>query len=801
MLPKQWSTLTRLYYLSISLLGWGLLCSALLNLTALPPRPSLVFLPVALVVASRLYVQLPNLDGRISPITLLVIYTSLTEGLELAIVLTALEGIVTSITQSRDRLQRVIFNAGVLPLALVVANSIVNVLISPDLTPNQFLLQRAMLYATLFYLINMGLVLGMMVLVAGQRALQAARAALLWSWAEYLVGGLGAALFAYFKDERHLTVVMAVGAIFLTAHTLRHYFRVLRDKEKALTENAQLLQDRSTLLDELEKAHKASLETLALVIEAKDPTTHGHVNRVQAVAVAMGRCLKLDEKKLNDLSMAALLHDVGKLAIPEYILFQTQKQTAEEVDRYRTHASIGADILQAGRMEDLVPLVRHHHERFDGTGYPDRLSGTVIPEGARILAIADTYDKLRHPRSGEGLSHAEAMLSLESEQGSAFDPSLVRIFLLNGDEMQRAFEAPEAIESALPQEPEHPAQATLLQDLQSSHAEAMRLHALGQRLHTLSQRLLETLDPYEMMKTTARAVEEQVGHDALLFLIHDEKHDRLVNAFTQGTVTDGQLQDVLQRLGRHGLNQSGFFTLFERPHGDGNNTGAVHQAFNAFAFPPEVLRGALVLFHHHPIFIDEEQRRNLGQTLETAAPFLAKARAYERVQRESTLDELTGLQNARALRALAPPRLLSASKEGAPACVVMMDLNGFKEVNDTLGHHAGDVLLIEVARIMQRHALPQEILARNGGDEFVMVLTQVEPSSLQERLDGIHRDACAIWPMKRERGGIGTSCGVAWLKEDGETLQELLHAADVKMYEDKRRKKGFRTSELAKMAE
>lgn len=805
MLPKQWSTATRFYYLSISLLGWGLVCSALLNVLAVPPRQALLVLPVALVLASRLYIQLPNLDGRISPITLLVLYTSLTEGLELAVLLTALEGIMTSLAQSQERTQRLFFNGSVLPLALVVANSIVAVLIGSDLPSTEALLQRSVLFATVFYLINMGLVLGMMVLVAGQRALQAARAALLWSWAEYLAGGLGAAFFVYAREysqeEHHLTALLALFAIYLTASALQHYFKALRDKEKALTEkeealsrNTELLAEKSDLLGKLEEAHEASLETLALVIEAKDPTTHGHVKRVQAVTLAMGRCLKLGEHELDTLSMAALLHDVGKLAIPEYILFQTQKQTAEELARYRTHANIGADILRAGRMDDLVPLVRHHHERFDGTGYPTQLSGIQIPMGARILAIADTYDKLRNPRSGEGLSHAEAMLSLESEQGTAFDPALVRLFLLNGEQMRRAFEDPNAVSSELPKELERPTQASLLQDLQSSHAEAMRLHAL-------SQRLLDTLDPYEMMKATARAVEELVPADALLFLIYDERHDRLVNAFTQGSVAEAQLQDVLQRLNRHGLNQAGFFTLFERPQSETGPSLVLHQSFNAVSFPADTLRGALVLFHRHPVFIDEAQRRNLSQTLDTTAPFLAKARAYERVQRESTLDELTGLQNARALRALAPPRLLNAAKEGALACVVMMDLNGFKDVNDTLGHHAGDVLLVEVARIMQRHALPQEILARNGGDEFVMVITQVEPTALQERLDAIHRDACAIWPMKRENGGIGTSCGVAWLKSDGETLPELLHAADVKMYEDKRRKKGFRITELAKLAE
>ena len=153
-------------------------------------------------------------------------------------------------------------------------------------------------------------------------------------------------------------------------------------------------------LGELNKLHLSTIETLAMAVDAKDQVTHGHIRRVQRYALGLSEFLGInDERLLKAVEAAALLHDMGKLAIPEYILNKPGKLTPAEFDKMKLHAALGADILSAIQFPyPVVPIVRHHHENWDGTGYPDKLRGTEIPLGARILSVVDCYDALTSDR-------------------------------------------------------------------------------------------------------------------------------------------------------------------------------------------------------------------------------------------------------------------------------------------------------------------------------------------------------------------------------------------------------------------
>src|SRR5439155_22505786 len=144
----------------------------------------------------------------------------------------------------------------------------------------------------------------------------------------------------------------------------------------------------------------ATIETLAHAIDAKDQVTHGHIRRVQRSAVALARGVGLtDEGQLKAIEAAALLHDIGKLAVPEHILSKPSSLTPAEFDKMKRHANIGADILATVNFPfPIVPIVRHHHENWDGTGYPDSLRGDAIPLGARILSVVDCFDAITSDR-------------------------------------------------------------------------------------------------------------------------------------------------------------------------------------------------------------------------------------------------------------------------------------------------------------------------------------------------------------------------------------------------------------------
>jgi putative two-component system response regulator len=185
------------------------------------------------------------------------------------------------------------------------------------------------------------------------------------------------------------------------------------------------------LLDQLERAESV-ITALALTIEARDPYTGGHCERLARYATALGRALGVDGALLKALRLGGFLHDLGKIAIPDRILLKPGPLDPEERAVMQTHAAIGADLVRDMRtLDDVRPLIRHHHERYDGSGYPDGLRGEGIPLGARILAIVDVYDALRTARPYKAaMSHAQAVAILQRETAAgAWDPQLVSAFI------------------------------------------------------------------------------------------------------------------------------------------------------------------------------------------------------------------------------------------------------------------------------------------------------------------------------------------------------------------------------------
>jgi diguanylate cyclase (GGDEF)-like protein len=182
---------------------------------------------------------------------------------------------------------------------------------------------------------------------------------------------------------------------------------------------------------ELSEMHLATVEALAMAIEAKDATAGSHVRRVQFYATELGRALALHEDLIEGVRIAALLHDVGKLGVPDHLLAKSGPLTPEEFARVCRYPEIGAEIVSGVPFPyPVAPFIRHHHERWDGTGYPDMIAGDLIPLGARIIAIAERFDALRSERPYRPpLSPAEAIAHIRHEAGTSLDPHLVAKFI------------------------------------------------------------------------------------------------------------------------------------------------------------------------------------------------------------------------------------------------------------------------------------------------------------------------------------------------------------------------------------
>src|SRR5213078_4794372 len=237
-----------------------------------------------------------------------------------------------------------------------------------------------------------------------------------WSFPYYLVGAAFAGMLGWFNRAFGWeTSLLIVPVIYLIYRSYRLYLGKLEDEKRHVEEMANL--------------HLRTIEALALAIEAKDHTTHDHLQRVRVYAIEVAKELAVSPGEMEALHAAALLHDIGKLAVPEHIISKPGRLTPEEFDKMKIHPTVGAEILERVRFPyPVAPIVRAHHEKWDGSGYPNGLKGEGIPIGARILAVVDCLDALASDRQyRRALPLDEAMKVVERDSGKAFDPTIVAI--------------------------------------------------------------------------------------------------------------------------------------------------------------------------------------------------------------------------------------------------------------------------------------------------------------------------------------------------------------------------------------
>lgn len=198
-----------------------------------------------------------------------------------------------------------------------------------------------------------------------------------------------------------------------------------------MNEIKRINEELSNTYEKLEKAYLDSIETLRFTVEAKDPYTRGHSDRVAKYSVLIGKYLELSESDLRILEIGGLFHDIGKIGIPDSILLKESKLTDDEYSQIKNHPSIGSHILcNAAIFQDIIPVVKHHHEKFNGTGYPGKLKGNKIPYLARITAVADTFDAMTSRRTyRDPLSIDVVKAEIEKCSGTQFDPEIAKVFL------------------------------------------------------------------------------------------------------------------------------------------------------------------------------------------------------------------------------------------------------------------------------------------------------------------------------------------------------------------------------------
>lgn len=656
-------------------------------------------------------------------------------------------------TAARNPLHQVVFSISSLTITVWVAGLPLEVAMGADRTGLPALVRAAAVVAPLYFLVNTALVAGAIALSTRQPLIRIWRRNFLWSAPSYLAGAALAAV-ATVAWDRGLFVWLALLAaplylVFRSYHTVVSRLREEQDETRRAMD-VQL----------------ATIEALALAIEAKAGCTPEHIRSIQLYAATLAEAVGLSDAEVQAVRTAALLHDVGNMAVPEHILAKPEALTPEEFERVKLHPRAGAEILRHVPFgAPVAELVLCHHERWDGLGYPAGLRGDAIPVGARILAIADCYSTLQIDRPYRPARSAVAALAVLHEYaGTAFDPELVDLLTA-----RLHLSAPLPGQHAASDEQNQ----SVLRDITGTHREEQTLYEIAQALGS------------------------SLGVEDAMMLIH-EKVTRLV-PFVTCALFLGNDSDGYSCRYAHGPGTEALLTWLGRPWRDlaqqlppcADGRSGRGQDLAALLPCPLVFDGqrigALVLYHHTPACFTDEHRRVFGRVSEQAAAVIYNSTRYEQTQHESQTDTLTGLPNRRSFDQQFAAGIARAATASGAISVVGLDLDRLKEINDTYGHEAGDRALRAVGAALRATVRESDLCARFAGDEFMVVLWDCHPEHEARRVAEL-QDAVREYPFEPRPGVrvvLSISAGCARFPGDGRTVEELLAVADERMYRDK----------------
>ncbi len=748
------------------------------------------------VVASRLKVPLPGISGALSVLFIFIIFGIVELTLPEALVVGCTATLVQSLWNNRQRPKwnQVVFNLGSMAITVAASGGIYHsaALQHGNLEPAL----KLFVMATVFFGMNTFPVAGAIALTERKSLLQIWRECYNWSFPYYLLGaviaGLASAVNRHFGWQ---TALLAVPVVYLIYRSYSLHLGRMEDEKKHAEEMASL--------------HLRTIEALALAIEAKDHSTHEHLQRVQVYAVEIGKLLCLDNMQLEALRAASVLHDIGKLAVPEHIISKPGKLTREEFEKMKIHPIVGAEILERVRFPyPVTAIVRSHHEHWDGTGYPDGLKGEQIPIGARILAVVDCLDALASDRQyRRALPLDEAMQKVAAESGVSFDPRVVEILgqryvelesLAQAGEVERAkLSTGVKVERGL--EPaagfENTRRTSAVDSGENFLASIAAARQEVQNLFELAQDLGNSLSLNETLSLLAMRLKRMIPYDSLaIYVLHD---DRLRAEYVNGE--NFRLFSSLEIPLGQGL--SGWVAEKRKPIVNGNPT--VEPGYlddetkfttmrSALAVPLIGLNGTvsvLTLYHAERDAFTTDHLRILLAIVPKLALSIENALRFQQAESSASTDYMTGLPNARSLFLHLDGELARCRRLNAPLVVLVCDMNGFKLINDRYGHLEGNRLLHSVAKKLKESCREYDYVARMGGDEFVLVLPGLQPDQLQQKIQRLKAITAEAGQDIFTEERLGLSIGHAMFPEDGVDADQLLSEADRRMYVAKQKEK------------
>jgi diguanylate cyclase (GGDEF)-like protein/putative nucleotidyltransferase with HDIG domain len=783
------------FYIGL-VVGLGLL-SFVLGVFNWHSKDTFQFVCYLLIAAlcSGLKVSLPSITGTMSvtSLFLLISLVQLSESETLVI------GFVGTLIQCvwkpkfPIRVIRVGFSLAATCLSIVMARRLFEFHFDGALDNVQLL--RVLATACAYFFVNTCLVAAVIALTEIRPISRVWLECYFWCFPYYICGA-AIAWFATILDEYMdwEGSLVLIPIVYIIYHAYKAYLRRLEDEKKHVEEMAGL--------------HLRTIEALALAIEAKDHTTHDHLRRVRIYALELGERMGLDDIELQSLRAAALLHDIGKLAVPEHIISKPGKLTPEEFEKMKIHPVVGAQILERVQFPyPVVPIVLSHHEKWDGTGYPSGLRNTEIPVGARILSAVDCLDALASDRQyRRALPLDEAMRIVASESGKAFDPEVVTLLQSCYRELERkalaqpvvravrldtdlkiergiapatGFETPAANSEFVNKDSQDP-----LISIAAARQEV-------QTLYELTQDLGNSLSLSETLSVVGVRLKRLISYDSIAVYI--QRDQRLIPEYVNGE--NFKLFSSLEIPVGEGL--SGWVAENGKPMLNGNpsvEAGYLNdpQKFStlrsALAVPLAGVNGTIgvmTLYRQERDAFSTDNLRILLAVSFKVSMAIDNALKYRQVETSATIDYLTNLPNARSLFIALNSALSLCQERGVNLAIVVCDLDGFKLINDRFGHPQGDNVLRYIASGLRDICRPLETAARMGGDEFVVIMPDVTKEVLEERIREIRRVAVDAARLTPEPSLLSFSVGAAVFPIDGLDADTLLSQADQRMYRSK----------------
>lgn len=774
------TTNAKLYVTALLVLGLCVLTMNFANWHLADPVRFLAFFTFA-CVASIMKVAAPAMAGKMSFNFLFVLIALTDLTLPEALLIGCASVVIECVWRPNSRTTplEVFFSIANMAVAIACANAVMRYVPLQN-APIEL---RIVLATAAFYVANTFPMAGVVALSTQGAVLRVWKENNLESAPQY---GLGAAMACGFHEMTRHTgwqiALLVLPVAFLLYRTYRlHLARA---------------EDGMVHAESMANLHMRTIEALALAIEAKDNTTHDHLRRVQVYAMEVGRELNLSDDDLEALRAAAVLHDIGKLAVPEHIISKPGKLSPEEFEKMKIHPVVGAEILEHVQFPyPVVPIVRAHHEKWNGSGYPFGLRGKDIPIGARILSAVDALDALASDRQyRRALPLDEAMEKIEQDSGKAFDPQVIEILKRRYTELEKKAKkasvgtirlsldlkvergaAPAAgFESAAPIlkfSDGNPEPLPFLDALAAARAD---IQAVFGSAH---QGIGRSID--ELFSMLAVRLKKLVPHDAFaIYLVRDE---RLIPQYVNGD--NYRLFSSLRIPMGQGL--SGWVAENRRPILNGNpsvesgylNNPSVFSTLRSAISVPLCsstnLIGVLSLYHESRDAFSKDQLRLL-QSIASKLALSIQAAALDSDRQEDRLELPDGAVSVRHLDS----ELTRRQRLNTPLALILCVVDGLSRLQTNLGRVESEAILRGLVLSMREGFHESDFIGSMGNGEFLLVLSGLSPFAVRAKASRLMQIAAGS-----ERHRVSVLAAEALSPEDGTSADELLAAADRRIFE------------------